>query len=81
MIFGWDTGLIGGIVRALLDPDPSVPPLIPSQSSQLPQAAFQASFGLTTNSKAYADLSGWIVAVLQAGCFFVCLCSSCTSSF
>jgi len=49
MLFGWDTGLIGGI---------------------LPRAAFKKSFGLTNNQKAYANLSGWIVSVLQAGCFF-----------
>jgi len=49
MLFGWDSGLIGGI---------------------LPRAAFKQSFGLTSNARAYADLSGWIVSVLQAGCFF-----------
>ncbi|KAG8934436.1 hypothetical protein FRC03_003426 [Tulasnella sp. 419] len=49
MLFGWDTGLIGGI---------------------LPRASFKHSFGLDKNPAAFADLSGWIVSVLQAGCFF-----------
>ena len=49
MLFGWDTGLIGGI---------------------LPRASFKRSFGLDVDAAAYADLSGWIVSVLQAGCFF-----------
>ncbi|KAG9126402.1 hypothetical protein FRC07_003551 [Ceratobasidium sp. 392] len=49
MLFGWDTGLIGGI---------------------LPRTSFKHSFGLDKNPGAYADLQGWIVTVLQAGCFF-----------
>ncbi|CAE6524291.1 unnamed protein product [Rhizoctonia solani] len=51
MLFGWDTGLIGGI---------------------LPRASFKHSFGLDTPAMAkdYANLQGWIVTVLQAGCFF-----------
>lgn len=49
MLFGWDTGLIGGI---------------------LPRTSFMHSFGLDAKSKDYADLTGWIVTVLQAGCFF-----------
>lgn len=32
--------------------------------------SFQNSFGLDDESDAYADLSGNIVSVLQAGCFF-----------
>ncbi|CAE6470843.1 unnamed protein product [Rhizoctonia solani] len=51
MLFGWDTGLIGGI---------------------LPRASFKHSFGLDSPAMAkdYANLQGWIVTVLQAGCFF-----------
>ncbi|KIM24299.1 hypothetical protein M408DRAFT_234257 [Serendipita vermifera MAFF 305830] len=49
MLFGWDTGLIGGI---------------------LPRPAFKHAFGLTDNPVAWANISGWIVSVLQAGCFF-----------
>ncbi|CAE6501516.1 unnamed protein product [Rhizoctonia solani] len=51
MLFGWDTGLIGGI---------------------LPRSSFKHSFGLDSPSMAkdYANLQGWIVTVLQAGCFF-----------
>lgn len=33
-------------------------------------SSFQHSFGLNSKSSAYADLSGNIVSVLQAGCFF-----------
>ncbi|KAG8930793.1 hypothetical protein FRC02_003665 [Tulasnella sp. 418] len=55
MLFGWDTGLIGGI---------------------LPRASFKRSFGLDKNPDAYADLSGWIVSVLQAGCFFGAMTSA-----
>lgn len=32
--------------------------------------SFQFSFGLDKNSSSYASLSGNIVSVLQAGCFF-----------
>ncbi|KAG8688238.1 hypothetical protein FRC11_005805 [Ceratobasidium sp. 423] len=51
MLFGWDTGLIGGI---------------------LPRSSFKHSFGLDSPAMAkdYANLQGWIVTVLQAGCFF-----------
>lgn len=49
MLFGWDTGLIGGV---------------------LTMKSFQNSFGLDSESSAYANLSGNIVSVLQAGCFF-----------
>ncbi|TFK49680.1 general substrate transporter [Heliocybe sulcata] len=50
VFYGWDTGLIGGILS------------LPS---------FQEYFGLTgLSSSAQANLSGNIVAVLQAGCFF-----------
>ncbi|EME45011.1 hypothetical protein DOTSEDRAFT_70907 [Dothistroma septosporum NZE10] len=49
MLFGWDTGLIGGV---------------------LTMKSFQNSFGLDSESAAYANLSGNIVSVLQAGCFF-----------
>ncbi|KEP49546.1 sugar porter (SP) family MFS transporter [Rhizoctonia solani 123E] len=51
MLFGWDTGLIGGV---------------------LPRQSFKHSFGLDTPAMAkdYANLQGWIVTVLQAGCFF-----------
>lgn len=49
MLFGWDSGLIGGI---------------------LPRPAFKNAFGLTDNPTAWANISGWIVSVLQAGCFF-----------
>ncbi|CAE6382950.1 unnamed protein product [Rhizoctonia solani] len=51
MLFGWDTGLIGGV---------------------LPRQSFKHSFGLDTPAMAkdYANLQGWIVTVLQGGCFF-----------
>jgi sugar porter (SP) family MFS transporter len=49
MLFGWDSGLIGGI---------------------LPRPAFKNAFGLSNNPTAWANISGWIVSVLQAGCFF-----------
>ena len=37
--------------------------------------SFQHSFGLNSKSKAYSNLSGNIVSVLQAGCFFGALAS------
>jgi sugar porter (SP) family MFS transporter len=49
MLFGWDSGLIGGILN---------------------RPAFKNAFGLTDNKVAWANISGWIVSVLQAGCFF-----------
>lgn len=49
MLFGWDTGLIGGV---------------------LTMKSFQDSFGLDKESPAFSNLSGNIVSVLQAGCFF-----------
>ena len=49
MLFGWDTGLIGGV---------------------LTMTSFQNSFGMSEDDPAYANLSGNIVSVLQAGCFF-----------
>ncbi|KAK4966991.1 hypothetical protein LTR66_012010 [Elasticomyces elasticus] len=49
MLFGWDTGLIGGV---------------------LTMSSFQHSFGLNSKSSQFANLSGNIVSVLQAGCFF-----------
>ncbi|KAN0091823.1 general substrate transporter [Hyaloscypha variabilis] len=53
MLFGWDTGLIGGVLT--MEP-------------------FQKSFDLKTTTaaekKAFSNLSGNIVSVLQAGCFF-----------
>jgi SP family sugar:H+ symporter-like MFS transporter len=53
MLFGWDTGLIGGV---------------------LTMKPFQESFGLKNvtpeEKKAFSNLSGNIVSVLQAGCFF-----------
>jgi MFS transporter, SP family, sugar:H+ symporter len=49
MLFGWDTGLIGGV---------------------LSMKAFQDSFDLDKKSKSFANLTGNIVSVLQAGCFF-----------
>jgi MFS family permease len=53
MLFGWDTGLIGGV---------------------LTMKPFQKSFNLKNTTpaekKAFSDLSGNIVSVLQAGCFF-----------
>lgn len=49
MLFGWDTGLIGGV---------------------LTMSSFQNSFDLDPNSSTYSNLSGNIVSVLQAGCFF-----------
>ncbi|KIM24283.1 hypothetical protein M408DRAFT_331817, partial [Serendipita vermifera MAFF 305830] len=49
MLFGWDSGLIGGILQ---------------------RPAFKRAFGLTDNAIAWANISGWIVSVLQAGCFF-----------
>ncbi|KAF2090704.1 MFS quinate transporter-like protein QutD [Saccharata proteae CBS 121410] len=54
MLFGWDTGLIGGI---------------------LTMKAFQNSFGLDEDSDSYSNLSGNIVSVLQAGCFFGAMAS------
>ncbi|THY60419.1 general substrate transporter [Aureobasidium pullulans] len=48
MLFGWDTGLIGGV---------------------LTMDSFKNSFALVNTPAAYADLSGNIVSVLQAGCF------------
>ncbi|WPH05074.1 hypothetical protein R9X50_00797300 [Acrodontium crateriforme] len=54
MLFGWDTGLIGGV---------------------LTMKSFQHSFGLDSASPSYANLSGNIVSVLQAGCFFGALSS------
>ncbi|KAI4730029.1 general substrate transporter [Aureobasidium sp. EXF-10728] len=48
MLFGWDTGLIGGV---------------------LTMDSFKDSFALVDTPAAYADLSGNIVSVLQAGCF------------
>lgn len=49
MLFGWDTGLIGGV---------------------LTMSSFQNSFALDPDSPEYSNLSGNIVSVLQAGCFF-----------
>lgn len=53
MLFGWDTGLIGGV---------------------LTMKPFQQSFDLKNTTlaekKAFSDLSGNIVSILQAGCFF-----------
>ncbi|EME84253.1 uncharacterized protein MYCFIDRAFT_133500 [Pseudocercospora fijiensis CIRAD86] len=49
MLFGWDTGLIGGV---------------------LTMKSFQDSFGLVEGTPEYSNLSGNIVSVLQAGCFF-----------
>lgn len=49
MLFGWDTGLIGGV---------------------LSMKAFQESFDLNSKSSSFKNLSGSIVSVLQAGCFF-----------
>lgn len=49
MLFGWDTGLIGGV---------------------LTMSSFQHSFNLNPKSHAFSNLSGNIVSVLQAGCFF-----------
>lgn len=54
MLFGWDTGLIGGV---------------------LTMKSFQNSFDLNSKSAAYANLSGNIVSVLQAGCFFGAMAS------
>ncbi|KAF8517356.1 MFS quinate transporter-like protein QutD [Hysterangium stoloniferum] len=56
MLFGWDTGLIGGI---------------------LSMDSFKHSFGLDQGQNAgeLASLSGNIVSVLQAGCFFGALSS------
>lgn len=54
MLFGWDTGLIGGV---------------------LTMKSFQHSFGLNSESPSFANLSGNIVSVLQAGCFFGALSS------
>ncbi|KAH0146479.1 general substrate transporter, partial [Aureobasidium melanogenum] len=48
MLFGWDTGLIGGV---------------------LTMDSFKNSFDLNGDHAAYANLSGNIVSVLQAGCF------------
>lgn len=41
----------------------------------LQRPAFKNAFGLTNNALAWANISGWIVSVLQAGCFFVSDCS------
>ena len=49
MLFGWDTGLIGGV---------------------LSMKAFQESFDLNSKSSSFKNLSGNIVSILQAGCFF-----------
>ncbi|OQN97048.1 hypothetical protein B0A48_16852 [Cryoendolithus antarcticus] len=51
MLFGWDTGLIGGV---------------------LTMDSFKNSFGLDSKKDptGFANLSGNIVSVLQAGCFF-----------
>lgn len=53
MLFGWDTGLIGGVLT--MEP-------------------FRESFNLkdttAAEKKAFSNLSGNIVSVLQAGCFF-----------
>lgn len=58
MLFGWDTGLIGGV---------------------LTMKPFQESFGLKNTTFAekreFSNLSGNIVSVLQAGCFFGALSS------
>ncbi|KAF2725283.1 general substrate transporter [Polychaeton citri CBS 116435] len=54
MLFGWDTGLIGGV---------------------LTMSSFKTSFGLDVDPHAYANLSGNIVSVLQAGCFFGAMAS------
>ncbi|KAH8804868.1 MFS sugar transporter-like protein [Xylogone sp. PMI_703] len=58
MLFGWDTGLIGGVLTV---------------------KSFQESFGIKTDTpaqqKAFSDLSGNIVSVLQAGCFFGAMAS------
>lgn len=53
MLYGWDTGLIGGIL--IMEP-------------------FQKSFGLKNKTpeeqKTFSNISGNIVSMLQAGCFF-----------
>lgn len=58
MLFGWDTGLIGGV---------------------LTMKPFQESFGIKNTTpaekKAFSNLSGNIVSVLQAGCFFGAMAS------
>jgi MFS family permease len=74
MLFGWDTGLIGGTFDKPASRFRGVQ-LANRTLGVLTMDAFQHSFNLDKNSSDFANLQGNIVSVLQAGCFFGAMAS------